>query len=79
MSLTPGPVKESRLFAFLNSIIMSSNSFVAFSALGLSEGIIRFVSYYRGLNDKEGIKGTLISAFGISFLASFSLSGDLPK
>jgi len=31
----------------------------AFSLLGLDEGIIRFVSYFKGKNDIESLKGTI--------------------
>lgn len=37
-----------------------------FSSLGLNEGVVRFVAYYKGLNDERRIKGTITSALKIS-------------
>lgn len=41
------------IFSFLN----------AFSLLGLDEGIIRFVSYFKGKNDLDSLKGTIYYSF----------------
>lgn len=36
--------------------------FIAFSLLGLDEGVIRFVSFYRGKNEQALLKGTILTA-----------------
>src|SRR3989344_2240301 len=64
-------VEEYGLFTIA---VMVMRAFVAFSALGLTEGIIRYVSYYRGLNDEKKIKGTIVSSFIITFLSSLIIT-----
>lgn len=64
-------VEEYGLFTIA---VMIMRIFITFSALGLSEGILRYVSYYRGLNDNERIKGTLIFSFITTFLSSIIIT-----
>jgi len=46
------------------SLGLAISSFLsAFSLLGLDESIIRFVSFYNGENNKEAIKGTILTSF----------------
>jgi len=61
-------------YGLFNIAVIFMRAFVAFAALGLSEGIVRYVSYYRGLNDEEKIKGTLVSSFIITFLFSLVIT-----
>ncbi|MEK6953187.1 MAG: flippase [Nanoarchaeota archaeon] len=61
-------------YGLFNIAVIFMRAFVAFAALGLSEGIVRYVSYYRGLNEKEKIKGTLVSSFIITFLFSLIIT-----
>ena len=41
-----------------------------FASLGLSEGVTRFISYFRGKNEKEKINGTIISSLIIATISS---------
>lgn len=43
------------------------------SLLGLNDGVIRFVSYYKGKSDERRIKGTITSALKISLPLSLGL------
>ncbi|MEK6935085.1 MAG: flippase [Nanoarchaeota archaeon] len=54
--------------------IMVMRFTIAISLLGLGEGLVRYVSYYRGLKDESKIKGTIFSSFGISFLFSLVIT-----
>ena len=47
------------------------------SSLGLQNGIVRFVSIYRGEGDKARIKGTLVLALTISLISSIIVAGLL--
>jgi len=47
------------------------------SMLGLSSGIVRFASLYKGTGDINRVKGTLSSAFMISTLSSIAAGGLL--
>ncbi|MFH1593034.1 MAG: flippase [Candidatus Woesearchaeota archaeon] len=47
---------------------------IALSLFGLEGGIVRFVSFYRGKNDKQRIKGTITSSLKIVFPVSIALS-----
>jgi len=58
---------------FILAVIIM-RTFVAFSSLGLYEGIVRFVPYYRGLKDKERIKGVLSFSFIVTFFSSLIIS-----
>jgi len=64
-------VEEYGLFTLA---VMVMRAFVAFSALGLTEGIVRYVSYYRGLNDEKKIKGVIVSSFIITFVSSLIIT-----
>lgn len=54
--------------------VIFMRAFVAFSSMGIREGMIRFVSYYRGANEEARVKGTLILSFVITFLFSLVVS-----
>ena len=40
------------------------------SRLGLDSGIVRYVAIFNGTGDKEKVKGTILAAFKLSFMAS---------
>lgn len=46
------------------------NIAVLVSCLGLQTGVMRFVAYYRGKADDKKVKGVIISAVKLSFIAS---------
>ena len=48
-----------------------------FSILGLQNGIVRFVSLYRGIGDTKRVKGTLISAFAGATVFSIAIGISL--
>ena len=54
--------------------IMMLNVSIAFSLLGLNQGINRYIAYYRGKKDARRIKGTFIAAIKISIVLSLLLS-----
>ncbi|GAH58528.1 unnamed protein product, partial [marine sediment metagenome] len=41
--------------------------------LGLQSGTLRYVSLYRGVNEQEKVKGTIISALGLSLIGGIIL------
>ena len=47
------------------------------SLLGLQNGVVRFGAMYRGVGDKARLKGTLLSAIGISFVSAVVIGGVL--
>ncbi len=47
------------------------------SSLGLQNGVVRFISIYRGEGDKARIKSTLISALALSLVFSIVVAGLL--
>jgi O-antigen/teichoic acid export membrane protein len=55
------------LYAIGMSVAVIARSF---APLGLNQGIVRFCSLYRGKGDNERIKGTILSALGISLFSS---------
>ena len=79
----------SKLIAYLTTILIAKTgsnvlgilnlgfsiiSFIAMiSLLGLSNGILRYVSYYIGKKDKQRIKGTILSALKISSTIGISM------
>ncbi|MBW6451258.1 MAG: flippase [DPANN group archaeon] len=55
----------------LFSLVFSISSIVTMLAtLGLGGGVLRYVSYYRGKNDKEHIKGVIVSSLKIVTISS---------
>lgn len=59
------------LYALGRSIIEISQTF---SSLGLTQGVVRFGSIYRGENNEAKLKGTLLAALTVSFLSGTSVS-----
>ena len=48
--------------------------FVVISTLGLQEGVVRQISFYRGKNDSSKVKGVVLSSMQIALIASVFLS-----
>jgi O-antigen/teichoic acid export membrane protein len=44
------------------------NLAAVFSSLGLESGVVRFVSLYNGIGDRERVKGTIVQSLVLSFL-----------
>jgi len=58
----------------LLSLAISIVSFISiFSLLGLSTGVIRYISYYKGKRDDRRVKGTIISSLKLSLPVSLVL------
>lgn len=61
-------------FGLLNLGLSVVSLAATFSLLGFDSGILRYIPYYQGKNDKSRIKGTLISSLKICFLLSIFFS-----
>lgn len=68
---------QSRAYGMFCLGIAITTSVASISSLGLYNGVLRFVSIYRGERDKSRIKGTLITAIAFSSVASVSASALL--
>ncbi len=62
-------VSEYGLYAIVLLILSFS---LRFATMGLGEGSTRFISYHRGKNEKEKIKGTIISTLIIASISSIA-------
>jgi len=61
-------------FGLLNLGLSVVSLAATFSLLGFDSGILRYIPYYQGKNDKSRIKGTLISSLKICLLLSIFFS-----
>jgi len=62
-------ISEYGLYALVGIVLTLS---IRFATLGLGEGCTRFTSYYIGKNQKEKIKGTIISSLIIASISSIA-------
>ena len=51
--------------------IMITGWFIAFSSFGLNQGLVRFISIFRGKNEAHNIKYTFQSSLKVSIISSF--------
>lgn len=66
--------EEYGLFVLAFSLVSIAS---AAALLGLNRGLVRFISLYRGAGDQQREAGTLRSAFSISLITSFAVTGLL--